>query len=203
MTAEREPWAVTLAAYIQQFNTYTPVRRLAILTIVSATIFFISGTLGYITATPSSYTGNVALALSSATTYTFMEILLNNLFVGLLAATFGIVILPAVALLVGNGLQIGDAIGTFAYEYGATAFILTPHGIFELPAFFFATAAGFRLSTYLIARFTITDDTVLYHIRGRAATDYSILILASALCFILAAIIETMYTLELVRTLTG
>lgn len=202
MTAESQTWRKTLPLYLYQFNTQSQITRLSVLTLGSAVVFFIFGTLGYLTAAPSTYDGNLALALSSATTYTFMEILLNNLFVGLLAATLGGFILPALALLVGNGFQIGDAIGTLAYEYGAIAFILTPHGLFELPAFFFATAAGFRLSTYILARFTITDDTVLYHIRGRMATDYSILIIVSALCFTIAAIIETTYTLELVRSLT-
>lgn len=203
MSGAESTWRTSLPKYIYQFTTLAQYKRLLLPVLVSTLIFFITASLGYFTSTPVDYDGNLALAFSSGTTYTTLEILLNNLFVALLAATLGAAIVPALALLVGNGYEIGHAIGTLAHEYGMTAFLLTPHGIAELPAFFLATAAGFRLSTYTMAKFLIADESVLYHIRGRAATDYVILFGTSVVLFVIAAIIETTYTLDLVRTLTG
>lgn len=192
----------TLPHHMYAFDRLPRYKRIGSLTLLSAILFTVAFVIGFVTSTTSTFSGNLGLAMSPGTSYTTAEILLNNLGVGMLAAVFGGGILPAIAILLGNGYSIGNAIGTLFHTYGFEAFLLTPHGFFELPALFLATASGFRFSTILLTRLTVRDSRTIHHNAGIASMDFLLCLSLSTVLFVIAAVIETTYTLDVVRTLT-
>lgn len=203
-----------LYAFLEGYNSDSRSERLAKVFIPIWTVFMLAFLDGFASATPSDYEGNLAVALASGLEHTTIEILLNNLFVGMLLATVGALIIPLLAILIGNGFMIGDAIAVLSFEYGPTAFLLvTPHGLFEIPAAMLAAMAGGRLSifyfTYYITRQTpnkivdtVENRKIYAETRRKTIQDYILLVTSSFILFVIAAIIETTLTIEFIYYFT-
>ena len=83
----------------------------------------------------------------------FATVTTNNIQVGILAFAAGILlVLPSVAILAFNGLNVGVAGGMFHAVGDAWQFwsLILPHGLLELTAVFIAGGAGLRLGWTLI-----------------------------------------------------
>lgn len=90
---------------------------------------------------------------SSASAQFASEVTTNNIQVGLLAFSGGILAcVPTVLILAANGANLGAAAGLFAAAGQQPRFwgLLLPHGLLELTAVFVAGAAGLRLGWTLV-----------------------------------------------------
>lgn len=78
----------------------------------------------------------------------YILILSNNLAVALLSFMGGLLIVPPLLILFVNGVVLGAIAATFTKWYTLFEFLLLilPHGIFEIPAFLLACAAGIDLA---------------------------------------------------------
>lgn len=78
-------------------------------------------------------------------------IFLNNLFVSIIAIFGGFILILPPIIVFSNGLLLGLII-SYSLETSKPIFLLLPHGIFELPAFFLASTLGLKISTILFEK---------------------------------------------------
>jgi uncharacterized membrane protein SpoIIM required for sporulation len=123
----------------------------------------------------------------------------NNIRVSLVAFAMGALLLPAVLLLVYNGLNVGMAGGLFVAEGQAGQFfgLILPHGLLELTAVIIAGGAGLQMGWALVAPGDRTRGTALAE-EGRRSVA---LVLGTILAFVVAGLIEGFVTPAPVPTL--
>ena len=121
------------------------------------------------------------------------EVTVNNIQVGLLAFSTGILLcVPTAFLLVTNGANIGQAAGLFAAVGEQTKFygLILPHGLLELSAIVVAGAAGLAVGWAIIDPGDRTRSAALAEQGRRSA----VIALGLALAFVVAGPIEGFVT---------
>jgi uncharacterized membrane protein SpoIIM required for sporulation len=120
------------------------------------------------------------------------RVTVNNIYVSILAFALGALIVPAVYVLLQNGIHIGEAAGLFVAAGRAPEFfgLILPHGLLELTAVCVAAGAGLQMGWAMIAP---GDRT-----RGAAITEEGrrsvVLVLGTTLAFVTAGLIEGFVT---------
>lgn len=204
----------SLYRFLEDYNSDSRASRLFKVFIPVWMFFAIAFLMGLTFSAPVNHDGNLALELASGLEYTTLEILANNLFVGLLLATAGALVVPIIIILLGNGYMIGEAIGILSFEYGPAAFfIITPHGLFEIPAAILAAVAGGRLSMFVFTYYVTVSTPNEYidspearriytETKRKTIQDYVLLVMTSFVLFVIAAIIETTITIDFIYYFT-
>jgi uncharacterized membrane protein SpoIIM required for sporulation len=121
------------------------------------------------------------------------EVTVNNIQVGLLAFSTGILLcVPTAFLLVTNGANIGQAAGLFAAVGQQPKFfgLILPHGLLELSAIVVAGAAGLAVGWAIIDPGDRTRSAALAEQGRRSA----VIALGLALAFVVAGTIEGFVT---------
>jgi uncharacterized membrane protein SpoIIM required for sporulation len=137
---------------------------------------------------------------SSAPAAQFSQLVtFNNIRVSLVAFAMGALLLPAVALLAFNGINVGVMGGLFVAEGQAGQFfgLILPHGLLELTAVIVAGGAGLQMGWALVAPGDRTRGTALAE-EGRRSVA---LVLGTILAFVVAGLIEGFVTPAPVPTL--
>jgi uncharacterized membrane protein SpoIIM required for sporulation len=127
------------------------------------------------------------------------EVLVNNIMVSVLAMAGGMLLgIGTVVVLVGNGLNLGFAIGLFAAAGQQAKFwgLILPHGLLELTAVMIAGGAGLALGWAVIAPGDRSRSKALAAAAQRSLT----VVLGLALAFVVAALIEGFVTGSTVST---
>jgi uncharacterized membrane protein SpoIIM required for sporulation len=121
------------------------------------------------------------------------EVTVNNIQVAFIAfATGALLCVPAAALMVYNGANVGFAAGLFADagQLGKFFGLILPHGLLELTAVAIAGGAGLRLGWAVIA----PGDRTRAQALGREARKAVVIALGLVLAFVVAGIIEGFVT---------
>lgn len=137
---------------------------------------------------------------SSAPAAQFSQLVtFNNIRVSFVAFAMGALLLPAVALLAYNGINVGVAGGLFVAEGQAGQFfgLILPHGLLELTAVVIAGGAGLQMGWALVAPGDRTRGVALAE-EGRRSVA---LVLGTVLAFVVAGLIEGFVTPAPVPTL--
>ena len=186
-------------------------KLLAVSTIMFFAPLFIGAFIGYFL---PHLVGSFLIAfthqLKSQVELTTVSIFTHNLQAALVAYIGGIIgIVPALTLF-SNGFLIGSLSG---YLMNGTvhqslslvdviSYIL-PHGIFEIPAFIIAGAAGFRLTSVVIDLINSTRGKPYISDDYRKFKDSLALLAIAVILLVIAAIIEANFTIPIGNYITG
>ncbi len=121
------------------------------------------------------------------------EVTVNNIKVSIIAFAGGILLgLGTVAVLVGNGMNVGFAAGLFAVAGQQTRFygLILPHGLLELTAVVIAGATGIALGWSIVSPGDVSRSESLTRAAQRSLT----VILGLIAAFVVAGIIEGFVT---------
>jgi uncharacterized membrane protein SpoIIM required for sporulation len=182
---------------------------------IAVSIFFASLFIGlFIGYFSSGFTGNfltflVKMLRGQIVKITTLSIFLHNLQALLFTYIGGIIgIIPAGALFF-NGFIYGAFLGYFMHggivgnytvlTSGEFIIYTLPHGIFEIPGFIIASAAGFRLTSLVIGLLKSTTISEQY---WKFKDSLALLVIAIVLIFI-AAIIEANFSVSVGNYFTG
>ena len=182
---------------------------------ISLVIFFASLFIGlFIGYFSSGFTGNfltflVKMLRGQIVKITTLSIFLHNLQSVLFTYFGGIIgIIPAVEIAF-NGFIYGAFVGYFMHggivgnytvlTSGEFIIYTLPHGIFEIPGFIIASAAGFRLTSLVIGLLKSTTISEQY---WKFKDSLALLVIAIVLIFI-AAIIEANFSVSVGNYFTG
>jgi uncharacterized membrane protein SpoIIM required for sporulation len=137
---------------------------------------------------------------SSAPAASFSSMVtVNNIQVSVLSFALGFLLLPGIAILAYNGINIGLAGGLFVAEGQAGTFfgLILPHGLLELTAVVVAAGAGLQMGWALLVPGDRTRATALAE-EGRRAV---LVVLGTVFAFVVAGLIEGFVTPAPVPTL--
>jgi uncharacterized membrane protein SpoIIM required for sporulation len=123
----------------------------------------------------------------------------NNIYVSVLAFALGALIVPAVYLLLQNGVHIGEAAGLFVAAGRAPQFfgLILPHGLLELTAVCIAAGAGLQMGWAMLAPGDRTRAAAITE-EGRRSV---VLVLGTVVAFCTAGLIEGFITPAPIPTL--
>jgi len=171
-------------------------RLLAVMTLVFSLGLAIGCASGPAVLDLRSFFGEPSRWLLQERFFLAMVILSNNLRVLFLIAVSGLVVAGPALLLFINGVVIG-AVLVQAYARlspSLLALSILPHGVVEVPAFIYSSAASTAFGLELWRRIIKKEGDL-----GRAAESYLKGLLVSALLIAVAAFIEAHVTLQLVE----
>ena len=125
-----------------------------------------------------------------------IAIYMNNTSVMILLYALSVVIIPGLIILFNNGYIIGSVAAIGSKNVGGlTVFLLlAPHGIFELYAFIYASAAAISLPFNLLRRRNNVREILTRQLYG---------LLYAAIILFIAAFIEAFITARIASLVTG
>lgn len=163
------------------------------LILFSGLLFIGAGVLGAVFAEPAT-TSDASLSLDTSSVPGTLFFLVNNASVAALSfvgALFGCI--PTVVILIFNGFSIGNAIAVAQSNTNIRVALLlvAPHGVFEFPAIWLASAAGFKIPVHFGRH--LYDER--YEFEPRAMfSNVTVLLGLSAVLLLVAAFIEAHLT---------
>lgn len=130
-----------------------------------------------------------------------LDLFLHNVQVAALVIVGAVFVLPSIALIGYNAFLIGATTAEAVASFGpvATASILLPHGVFELPALWLAGAVALRWMHVGWGTAQGGDREVSV---GRTVTETVLAVVAVILLLLVAAVIEGTVTKDLAEALT-
>lgn len=131
----------------------------------------------------------------------FIKILSNNALVWGLLVVGGILFaIPTILNILFNGLLFGITL-SIGFEVGPIplALLILPHGIVEIPALLIATTAGLKIPWEFTRYIRGKKSHILFR---QDVKDTLFLGLVSAICILIAAVIESTITIWLVESFT-
>jgi len=135
--------------------------------------------------------------------FTIIFLFLKNSLTALIAFALGpLLLITPILVLFLNGFvlgMVGNAVAS-QVSFAAALASLLPHGIFELPALVFASAAGLRLGLAAIRKVRAAISHTQFSIAPDLAKSFK-LFMAAIILLLVAAVVETYvtpYVLELV-----
>lgn len=189
------------------------------LLLIAVVIYFASLFIGiFIGYFSTAFTGNFLTSIINKLRGMIIEIttfsiLLHNLQSLLFSYFGGLIIIIPIGALAFNGFIYGAFVGYFLhggvlpnyFVSNPVDFIIytLPHGIFEIPGFIIAGAAGFRLTTLVIGILeSISRKTPISEHYWKLKDSLALLVIAIVLIFI-AAIIEANFSVSVGNYFTG
>ena len=183
---------------------------------LSVLIFFISFFMGVFTGYSApdligNFLTEFSNQLSSQVDITTISIFMHNIRVAFIAYAGGIIGIVTAIVLYGNGFILGSYFGYLMHGsvthhgFNLLGFIsyTLPHGIFEIPAFIIAGAAGFRLTSIIIDLINSLRGKPYVNNDYRKFKDSIALLVIAVILLVIAAIIEANFTISIGNYITG
>jgi len=177
-------------------------RSVVCLLLFSVAIFIVGVMFGYVHCKDLTNKPSNEFLVMQTVKPTFSKILLNNLSIILQTFLLGSVTLGLYSFfeIILNGLNIG-LLFRLSSKIGDTNILLClllPHGIFEIPAIIIAGAAGFKIPYEIIRYLAGKKETIL---TKEDVKEYLTLALISIILIVIAAWIEANITLKIAKAM--